>query len=363
MEIILIQLNKKKMKLNSIYGAKNLSILFMAIVFAAGCKKTPKGDTQIYPLPDPPGTYAKGADVSWVSEMEAGGKKFYNSAGVQQDLFKILSDKGINSIRLRVWVNPSSGWCNTADVLAKAKRGKAMNMRILVDFHYSDTWADPGQQTKPAAWMSQDITALKTSVYNHTVDVLTTLKNNKIIPEWVQVGNETNNGMLWEEGKASLSMKNFADLVLSGYNAVKSVSPSSKVIVHLSNGYDNSLFRWMFDGLKSNGAKWDVIGMSLYPSATDWATKNTQCLANMTDMISRYGSEIMICEVGMPVAEAAASKSFIADLLAKTKALPNQKGLGVFYWEPESYNSWNGYKLGAFDDTGKPTVALDAFLP
>jgi len=345
------------------YSLKSLGTLLLLTLLSTACKKTPKGDTQIYPVPDPIGTYAKGADVSWVSEMEAAGKKFYNSAGVQQDLFRILSDKGINSIRLRVWVNPSTGWCNTADVLAKAKRAQTMNMRILLDFHYSDSWADPGQQNKPAAWASQDIAALKTSVANHTTEVLTLLKNNRIVPEWVQVGNETNNGMLWEEGKASVNMKNFADLVLSGYNAVKSVNPDSKVIVHLSNGFDNGLFRWMFDGLKNNGAKWDVIGMSLYPTVADWAEKNTQCLANMNDMVTRYGSEIMICEVGMPVAEAATSKSFIADLLTKNKSLPNQKGLGVFYWEPQSYNSWSGYKLGAFDDTGKPTIAMDAFLP
>jgi arabinogalactan endo-1,4-beta-galactosidase len=350
----------KNIKMNS---AKWMGFAMALLVITTACKKTAKGDTQIYPSPDPVGTYALGADVSWVTEMEAAGKKFYNSAGEQQDLFKILKSKGVNTIRLRVWVNPTSGYCNTADVLAKAKRAQAENMRILIDFHYSDSWADPGQQNKPAAWVSQDFATLKASVYNHTVEVLTVLKTNKIVPEWVQVGNETNNGMLWEDGKASVNMKNFAELVLSGYNGVKAVNPTSKVVVHISNGYDNSLFRWMFDGLKANGAKWDVIGMSMYPSATDWSAKNAQCLTNMTDMVARYGSEIMICEVGMPVSEATACRDFIKDLIAKNKSLPNNKGLGVFYWEPQSYAGWNGYKLGAFDDTGKPTVAMDAFLP
>lgn len=342
---------------------KWFAMIVLLVVISAGCKKTPKGETLLYPEPDPIGTYAKGADVSWVSEMEASAKKFYNNAGVAEDLFKILKGKGINAIRLRVWVNPVSGYCNTADVLTKARRARAANMRVMIDFHYSDTWADPGQQAKPAAWVGQNISALKTSVYNHTTEVLTTLKNANIIPEWVQVGNETNNGMLWEEGKASVNMKNFADLVLSGYNAVKAVNPGSKVIVHISNGYDNALFRWMFDGLKSNGAKWDVIGMSMYPTASNWSARNTQCLANMNDMVSRYGSEVMICELGMPVSEPVAAKAFISDLIAKNKSLPNNKGLGVFYWEPQSYASWNGYGMGAFDDTGKPTVAMDAFLP
>lgn len=333
------------------------------IVISIACKKSPEGATQIYPEPEPPGSYARGADVSWLTEMEGSGKKFYNNDGVAQDLLKVLAGKGVNAIRLRVWVNPATDWSAMADVLAKAKRVKAANMRLMVDFHYSDTWADPGHQAKPSAWSTQNMEALKTSVYNHTVEVLTLLKDNKIIPEWVQVGNETNNGMLWDQGKASVNMKNFAELVLSGYNAVKSVNPDSKVIVHISNGYDNALFRWMFDGLKNNGAKWDVIGMSLYPSAADWSAKNTQCLANMNDMVTRYGSEVMICEIGMPASEPVAAKAFISDLLAKNKSLPNNKGLGVFYWEPQSYGNWNGYGLGAFDDTGKPTVAMDAFLP
>ena len=342
---------------------KCFALIALLITANVSCKKNVKGETQRYPEPDPVGTYAKGADVSWITEMEAAGKKFYNNAGEQQDIFKILKDKGVNTIRLRVWVNPSSGYCNTADVLAKAKRAQAANMRLLIDFHYSDSWADPGQQNKPAAWANQDFATLKTSMYNHTVEVLTVLKNNKIVPEWVQVGNETNNGMLWNDGKASVNMKNFAELVLSGYNGVKAVDPAAKVVVHISNGYDNGLFRWIFDGLKNNGAKWDVIGMSMYPSASDWAAKNTQCLANMADMVSRYGSEVMICELGMPVTDAAVCRDFIKDLMAKNKSLPNNKGLGIFYWEPQSYNSWNGYKLGAFDDTGKPTVAMDAFLP
>lgn len=343
-----------------------LAFVFL-FVLIFGCKKGSSGSGTSNP--EPPVTepsaqseFAKGADVSWLTEMEAAGIKFYNQAGTSQDLLQILKDKGINSVRLRVWVNPSDGWCNTADVLAKAVRARNMGFRIMLDFHYSDSWADPGKQTKPQAWAGQTFSELKTSVYNHTVAVMNALKNKNITPEWVQIGNETNDGMLWESGRASKSMKNFSELILSGYNAVKSVSDSSKVVVHLSNGYDNALYRWMFDGLKKNGAKWDVVGMSLYPSASDWSSKNNQCLTNMNDMISRYGSEVMICEVGMPASEAEACKSFLTDLIAKTKSIPNGKGLGVFYWEPEAYNSWKGYKLGAFDDSGKPSVAMDAFL-
>jgi len=168
-------------------------------------------------------------------------------------------------------------------------------------------------------------------------------------------------GMLWEDGRASTHMANFAALIKSGYDAVKSVDNNIKVIVHLNNGYDNSMYRWLFDGLKANNAKWDIIGMSLYPSAADWQTKDAQCLSNMNDMVSRYGTPVMIVEVGMDVTQASACKSFLTDLIAKVKSVNNQQGLGVLYWEPESYN-WQNYGLGAFDSTGKPTIALDAFV-
>lgn len=326
----------------------------------AACKKpgsAPKPD----PIPASKVQFAKGADVSWVTEMENNGIKFYNSSGIQQDLFLILKNLGMNTIRLRVWVNPSGGWNNTADVVAKAVRAKNLGMRVLIDFHYSDTWADPGHQTKPAAWASQDFATLKTSVYNHTFSVLSTLKNNGITPEWVQVGNETNDGMLWPDGKASSGMNNFAQLVNAGYEAVKAIDTSIKVIVHISNGYDNNLFRWIFDGLKNNGGKWDVIGMSLYPTASNWSTLNTQCLANMNDMVARYNKEVMVVETGMSWDQPSAAYSFLSDLIAKTKSVTGNKGLGVLYWEPEAYNNWVGYPLGAFDNSGKPTAALNAF--
>lgn len=309
--------------------------------------------------------FAKGADVSWLPQMEAKGYKFYDDNGVEKDCLQILKEHGIDSIRLRVWVNPSndpySGHCSKDETIAMAKRCKEMGFRLMINFHYSDSWADPGKQYKPSAWQYHGISQLQADVYNHTYDVLSALKTNGVTPEWVQVGNETNDGMLWEEGRASKNMKNFALLVNSGYDAVKAVFPNSKVIVHISNGHDNSLFRWIFDGLRSNGAKYDVIGMSLYPETYNWSSMNSQCLSNMNDMVSRYGKEVMICEVGMAASEASACKSFITDIINKNKSLSGGKGLGVFYWEPQCYN-WAGYGKGAWGDNGRPTAALDAFL-
>jgi arabinogalactan endo-1,4-beta-galactosidase len=177
----------------------------------------------------------------------------------------------------------------------------------------------------------------------------------------VQIGNETNDGMLWEDGRASTNMAQYAALTEAGYQAVKSFGDSIRVIVHISNGFDNDLFRWVFDGLKTNGAHWDMIGMSLYPSAANWQTLNAQCLVNMQDMIARYNTPVMICETGMPVNDPATCFSFLSGLINKTRSIPDQQGAGVFYWEPESYGGWNGFGLGAFDDSGRPTAAMNAF--
>lgn len=305
-------------------------------------------------------SFTKGADISWVTQMETSGYKFYDKNGNEQDLFALMKSLGFNSIRLRAWVNPSGGWCNTADVVAKALRAKNAGMKIMIDFHYSDSWADPGKQFKPAAWTSLDFPTLVTTMHNYTVNVMDTLKTNGIIPDWVQIGNETNDGMLLEDGRASANMANFAALIKSGYTAVKSISSTTKVIVHISNGYDNTLFRWMFDGLKANGTQWDIIGMSLYPSTTNYTTLDAQCLANINDMVARYSTTCMVVEVGMQASDPVDSKAFLTDIIAKVNSVPNGNGLGVFYWEPETYN-WQNYALGAFDNTGKPTEALDAF--
>ena len=297
-------------------------ILIFCILVFSDCKKSGSAIAGKNPGVDTivdNSFFAKGADVSWITQMESQGLKFYDSSNIPQDLFQILKGIGINSIRLRAWVNPADHYNNTADVVSKALRAKNAGMKIMIDFHYSDTWADPGHQTRPAAWATQDIMAIQDSVNNYTVSVMNALKDNGIYPDWVQVGNETNDGMLWPEGKASANMANFALLVNAGYHAVKSVSDSSKVIVHISNGYDNSLSRWVFDGLKNNGAQWDIIGMSLYPSAANPIDLNTQCLANMTDMVTRYNKPIMICEAGMSWTDSAVCNSFIADLIVKNE--------------------------------------------
>lgn len=339
---------------------KRIYIAFIALLSLSlsACSKDDAPTFPQEPTYDMSG-FAKGADVSWLTEMEKAGNKFYTSSGREMECMTLLRELGMNAIRLRVWVNPADGWCNKTDLLAKAWRAHNLNMRLMIDFHYSDSWADPSQQTKPAAWKDYSVEELKTAVASHTKEVLNALKAMGITPEWVQVGNETGNGMLWDDGKASDHMAQYAALNNAGYDAVKEVFSTAKVIVHLQNGDSNTLFRWLFDGLKANQGKWDVIGMSLYPQKDTWESMNTACIANMKDMIERYDSEVVLCEVGMPWDEAESSKSFLTDLIEKSKAI--DRCLGIFYWEPQAYGNWKSYTLGAFDNSGKPTVAMDAF--
>ena len=212
---------------------------------------------------------------------------------------------------------------------------------------------------------------MKQAVADHTKDVLNALKARGVNVEWVQVGNETTDGMLWNDedgdaalkvtGRASKNMANFAAYINAGYDAVKAIYPEAKVIVHLDKGNNLSQYTWMFDGLKQNGAKWDVIGMSLYP---DWITDQTweqvsdDCLNNIKTLSGKYNCDVIISEIGM-VWNSENAAPFLKKMVDGCKAISTCEG--VFYWEPECNSGWNGYDKGAFDNSGKPTAALDAF--
>ena len=212
--------------------------------------------------------FAKGADISWLPQMEATGYEFYNEKGEKEDVLKILKSKGMDAIRLRVFVNPNddkgSGHCSKEETVAFAKRLKSLGFRIMIDFHYSDSWADPAKQYKPKAWENLNFEDLKKAVYNHTYDVLLALKKEKITPEWVQVGNEIPNGILWPDGH-SKNFKNLGELLNKGYEAVKAVNKKIKVIVHIDEGNNTEKITWFYKNIAEQKVKYDVIGLSYYP--------------------------------------------------------------------------------------------------
>ncbi|MEN2398395.1 glycosyl hydrolase 53 family protein [Flavobacterium sp. MC2016-06] len=310
--------------------------------------------------------FAKGADVGWLPQMEATGYKFYDTDGSQKDCLQLLKDRGINTIRLRVWVNPSndkaSGHCSPEETVVMAVRAQKLGMRIMIDFHYSDSWADPAKQNKPAAWAAHSFQDLLTDVYNHTYAVLTLLKNAGVTPEWVQVGNEIPGGMLWPEGSTD-NFAQLAQLLNKGYDAVKAIDSKIKVIVHLDEGNKNEKFRWFFDKATANNVKYDVIGMSYYPYwlKSDYKASIADLENNLKDMASRYNKEVMVVEVGGDYTLVENTRDMLTATIKAVKNVPNNKGLGVIYWEPEGEKSWSNYQLNAWLSNGKPSPALDSF--
>lgn len=321
------------------------------------------------------GNFAEGADISWVTQMEQDGVRFYNAAGKQTECTALMKEIGFDAIRLRVWVNPEDGWCGKDDVLVKAKRAQDLGMRLMIDFHYSDSWADPSKQNPPAAWGSFDAAQMTTALEKHTGEVLQLLKDNGVEVEWVQIGNEVNSGMLWPLGKVQdRTAENFVTFLNSGYQVVKKIYPAAKVTVHISNGHEAATFDWFFNLMKLNNAKYDLIGMSLYPAWwenggwNNWKTSVDKCIANIRSLISKYGKPVIICETGMPVSEPAMSRQALQYILDETRKI--EECHGIFCWEPQtdgkwkpsSYSAlgWNAYDKGAFKD-GKPTEALDPF--
>ena len=316
-----------------------------------------------------------GADISGTTADEARGIFSADTLGYVTENTRLMKNYGMDAVRLRVWVNPKDGWSSKEDVLTMAKRAKDLDMAIMIDFHYSDWWADPQKQNIPAAWAELDLEGMKKVLADHTVETLQLLKDNGIDVNWVQVGNETRDGFLWPVGQISQgNMANYAELSNAGYDAVKSVYPNADVIIHIDNGYDNPLYNKIFDGLKANGAKWDIIGMSVYPY---WAMKEGKepdaestlrdAISNINLLHEKYGCDIMITETGVDSSRPEEGEKFMDSMFDAMLNDCNGACTGVFYWAPEAfqtrdfYGNLRGYSLGAFQNA-RPTAIMRSFL-
>jgi arabinogalactan endo-1,4-beta-galactosidase len=266
----------------------------------------------------------------------------------------------VNYVRLRIWNNPASGYNNEAKVLAYAKTVKAKGLKLLIDFHYSDTWADPGNQNKPAAWSGHGISQLQTDVYNYTYGVCNSLKSQGTTPDSVQIGNEINVGMLWNDGKVVNSdFTNLSLLLKSGYNATKACNSGTKVIIHTADADSDTNARWFYDGIKAKGVNWDITGLSYYCM---WHGTLANMGSVVSDMKSRYGKDVIIAETAYPFTTANADSTADsvtsgcsgypitwagqgAEFTAVQNTARSAGAIGVFYWEPTWYavpgNGWD----------------------
>ena len=337
--------------------------------------------------------FVKGADIGFLTMQERGGQKFYDTQGRERECLDLLKDYQISAVRLRVWVNPGWGGCDKEDVLRKALRAKAAGMDVMIAFHYSDSWSDPAKQPIPKAWMGHSYRQMKRDLAQHTIETLQLLKDNGITPRWVQVGNETRNGFLWnpkydERGRevkdekkhtvVEYSMahidthpKHYAGFIRAGYDAVKKVFPEAMVIVHLDNGFDQKMYDHNLGTILRYGGKFDMIGMSLYPY---WAISGgrepsadktiTDGISNINHLWEKFGKEVMIVETGFEVDEKhpevmEQGRDQLARMIREARTMTDGHCRGVFYWEPQCLPG--GYKLGAFGSNGAPTVIMDGF--
>ena len=309
---------------------------------------SPDGD--IYLTPKPP--FILGADISWVQQQEDEGVRF-SDHGEQKDIFAILKAHGFNWIRLRIFHNPkaekgysSKGYCDLDHTVALAKRIKAARMRFLLDFHYSDTWADPGHQIKPVAWANLHEAELEKAVHDHTRDVVATLKRQGTPPDIVQIGNEISNGFLWPDGNVWKSGKwdVFCGLIKAGIAGAKEADPAVKTMIHLAWGGQNAQSRSFLDKALAQGVEFDIIGQSYY---SKWHGRLDDLKANLTDLAGRYKQDIMVVEYSVP------NVRQINDIV---HGLPAGKGLGTLIWEP---TKWEGPAM--FDAKGNTKPEIDEY--
>jgi arabinogalactan endo-1,4-beta-galactosidase len=313
--------------------------------------------------------FIKGADVSTLAELEGLGACFYDR-GQKKDLLEILASYGFNAVRLKLWNDPFSesgepygaGGNDLATTIRLARRARAAGMEVLLNFHYSDFWADPGKQWAPKAWRGFTEARLEKAVHDYTRDVLLAMRGAEASPTMVQVGNEITNGLLWPLGEMP-AYDAIARFVSAGIRAVREMDQETTVMVHLDNGGKNQMYRDWFDHYMERGEDFDLMGLSYYPF---WHGSMEDLESNMNDIARRYGKPVNVVETsmgftmedyaryeklgpserkGMATKPELAAKvpypmtkrgqsDFMRDLIGIIRRVEGRKGNGFFYWEP-----------------------------
>lgn len=331
--------------------------------------------------------FYKGVDISSLLEFEDNGLKLYTEDGQECEALELCRQNGVNSIRLRLWNEPhlveaAKGYCDLEHTVAFAKRIKDKDMHFLLDFHYSDFWADPGHQQKPAAWEGLDKEELVQAVYDYTKKVLERLKAEQCLPDMVQIGNEIRSGMLFPDGEIPDYVQ-LAKLLNAGIRATREMDADIRVMIHLDQGGRYYYLREWFDAVLAAGIEWfDVIGLSYYPF---WHGTFTDLRNCMEALAERYHRPIMLVETAHPwrltpggfitqeqekiagfpagIEEQCTVMRLLMNIAASVK---DQMGIGVYYWEPlvhpmTSQDGW-GDNMGMLDLNGKQLPAFKEFL-
>jgi len=338
-------------------------------------------------------TWISGADLSFLQQIEDHGG-VYRVGGTPRDALEIFAGRGIHSVRLRLWHSPSEGYNDLEKTLQMAARIDSAGLGLLLNFHYSDTWADPGTQDKPAAWEGLAFADLKDSVFFYTRDVIAALKSQNTLPEIVQIGNEITNGMLWNDGRVGgywdtpeqwSQLGQLLDASIDGVQDALDPGNSVRSMIHIDRGADNAGCRWFYDNLLAQGIEFDLIGLSYYPW---WHGTLDQVVANLADLSARYGKDIILVETAYPwtlswadmthnivgdsgqlhdgyPATPEGQRAFLEDLIAAVRSAPDDHGRGVYYWAPDWItaptlgSAWENLTL--FDFTGELLGSIHAF--
>lgn len=324
----------------------------------------------------------KGADISYLDELENSGADFFQT-GQKKELFEILKDSGVNWIRLRLWHSPQNAYCSTKNTIYMAKRAKSYGFKILLDFHYSDYWADPEKQNVPKSWKNMNFEQIKNAMYEYTCSVLKEFAEENCSPDMVQIGNEIINGMLWPFGSISNGKcSNLMDLVQTGCKAARTVCPNVKIMLHVICT-DNQTLQWWFSQAKQYSVDYDVIGLSYYAY---WHGASLKVPENAIKMLKKkFSKPVCIVETHYPwtldwqdnmknnVGEGSAlikefpptqegQKAYLRTLCS---VVQKAGGSGVFWWEPdmictETFKS-DGENLGWFDFNHNYNGTADVF--
>jgi arabinogalactan endo-1,4-beta-galactosidase len=332
--------------------------------------------------------FIKGMDISGLPEMLDLGAVFYDKYEKRRNVFELLQENKVNSIRLRIWNEPenvpeSGGYCNLQQTIEMAKLVKQYGMSIFLDFHYSDFWADPGKQNKPKAWENLSFEDLKQAVYDYTSEVLLKMKEDNVLPEMVQIGNEIRSGMLFPDGEVP-NYGQLTALINEGIRAVRDVADGRdvKVVIHLDQGGRYFYLRdWFDEVIRAGLCEFDIIGVSYYPF---WHGTFAEFKETLVKLVERYGKPIVVAETAHPwrciedgfvgeqqekiagfPATPDAQRTVIDIVMNITASLKDEMGVGIYYWEPvvlplEGKEGWCS-NMGIFDEKGIPLPALESF--